>query len=111
MPMNKLVECVPNFSEGRRPEVLEAIAAAIRAVPGVTLLDMESDKDHNRSVFTFVGEPVDVKHAALDAAEEAVRLIDMERVEPTLRCPPLLQQCIDLVHVRVGEMVRVGQCQ
>lgn len=77
--MTKLVEAVPNFSEGRRPEVLEAIASAIRAVPGVALLDVEADKDHNRSVFTFVGEPPAVKHAALDAAAKAVELIDMEK--------------------------------
>ncbi len=77
--MTKLVECVPNFSEGRRPDVLEAIASAIRAVPGVTLLDMESDKDHNRSVFTFIGEPEAVKKAALAAAGKAVELIDMEK--------------------------------
>ena len=77
--MPKLVECIPNFSEGRRPEVLEAIAAAIRAVPGVTLLDMEADRDHNRSVFTFIGEPEAVEKAALEAAGQAVKLIDMEK--------------------------------
>jgi len=77
--MTKLVECIPNFSEGRRPEVLEAIAGAIRAVPGVTLLDMESDRDHNRSVYTFIGEPAAVKKAAVSAAEQAVKLIDMEK--------------------------------
>jgi len=77
--MPKLVECIPNFSEGRRPEVLEAIASAIRAVAGVTLLDTEADRDHNRSVFTFIGEPEAVKHAALDAAGKAVGLIDMEK--------------------------------
>jgi glutamate formiminotransferase len=76
--MAKLVEAVPNFSEGRRPEVLEAISAAIRSVPGVTLLDMEADKDHNRSVFTFVGGPEAVKEAALLAAAQAVKHIDME---------------------------------
>ncbi len=77
--MTKLVECIPNFSEGRRPEVLDAIAAAIRGTPGVTLLDMESDKDHNRSVFTFIGEPGQVGRAALGAAAKAVELIDMEK--------------------------------
>jgi glutamate formiminotransferase len=77
--MTKLVECIPNFSEGRRPEVLEAIAGAIRAIGGVTLLDMESDKDHNRSVMTFIGEPGAVKNGMLAAAEKAVELIDMEK--------------------------------
>jgi glutamate formiminotransferase len=76
--MTKVVECIPNFSEGRRPEVLEAIAGAIRSVPGVALLDMESDRDHNRSVYTFIGEPEAVKKAALAAAEQAVKYIDLE---------------------------------
>lgn len=77
--MTKLVECIPNFSEGRRPEVLEAIAGTIRATPGVTLLDMESDHDHNRSVMTFIGEPGAMKVAMLAAAATAVGLIDMEK--------------------------------
>ena len=77
--MTKLVECIPNFSEGRRPEVLEAIANAIRQTPGVTLLDTESDKDHNRSVMTFIGEPEAVKRGMLAAAAKAVELIDMEK--------------------------------
>jgi glutamate formiminotransferase len=77
--MTRLVECIPNFSEGRRPEVLEAIAGAVRGTPGVTLLDMESDKDHNRSVFTFIGEPEAVGRALLAAAAKAVELIDMEK--------------------------------
>jgi len=77
--MTKLVECIPNFSEGRRPEVLDAIAAAVRGTAGVTLLDMESDRDHNRSVLTFIGEPEAVKQAALAAAAKAVELIDMEK--------------------------------
>ena len=50
-----LVECVPNFSEGRRLEVVEQIADAVRGIPDVTLLDHSSDADHNRSVLTFVG--------------------------------------------------------
>ncbi|HHY92456.1 MAG TPA: glutamate formiminotransferase, partial [Firmicutes bacterium] len=54
--MARLVECVPNFSEGRRPEVIEAILAEIRQVPGVLLLDAASDASHNRTVVTFVGE-------------------------------------------------------
>ena len=54
--MARLVECVPNFSEGRRPEVIEAILAEIRQTTGVRLLDA-SDASHNRTVVTFVGEP------------------------------------------------------
>ena len=54
--MKRIVECVPNFSEGQRPEVIEAIRAAM-ARPGVTILDVSSDADHNRTVITLVGEP------------------------------------------------------
>jgi glutamate formiminotransferase len=75
--MGKIVECVPNFSEGRRIEVIDAIANTIKSVEGVRLLDYEHDKDHNRSVMTFIGEPEDVKKAAFSAAAKAAELIDM----------------------------------
>src|ERR671939_237674 len=65
----KLVECVPNFSEGRRPEVVDAIRDAIAAVEGVLLLDVSSDASHNRSVITFAAP---VEHA-VDAAFAGVR--------------------------------------
>jgi glutamate formiminotransferase/formiminotetrahydrofolate cyclodeaminase len=72
-----LVECVPNISEGRRPEVVEAVAAEVRAVSGVQLLDVESDVDHNRSVLTFVGEPEPVAEAAFRVVRRAAQLIDL----------------------------------
>jgi glutamate formiminotransferase/formiminotetrahydrofolate cyclodeaminase len=72
-----LVECIPNFSEGRRPEVVEAIADAVRGTPGVTLLDYSSDADHNRSVLTFVGTPEGIEVAAFAAIKTAAALIDM----------------------------------
>ncbi|MDR3590587.1 MAG: glutamate formimidoyltransferase [Negativicutes bacterium] len=75
--MAKLVECIPNFSEGRRPEVIAALAETIKAVPGVILLDHSSDQSHNRSVFTFVGTPEGAGEAAVAAARKAVELIDM----------------------------------
>ena len=75
--MTKLVECVPNFSEGRRTEVVEAIANSARAVKGVKLLDVEMDANHNRAVITFVGGIEAVKAAAFEAAKKAVQLIDM----------------------------------
>ncbi|MDK2880386.1 MAG: glutamate formiminotransferase / 5-formyltetrahydrofolate cyclo-ligase [Clostridia bacterium] len=77
--MDKLVECVPNFSEGRRPEVVEQILDVIRGVAGVKLLDYSSDPSHNRTVVTFVGGPEQVKTAAFLAAQKAAELIDMER--------------------------------
>ena len=75
--MTKIVECVPNFSEGRNPDVIEAIAQSIRAVAGVSLLSVEPDKDYNRSVVTFVGEPEAVERAAFEATRTAGELIEM----------------------------------
>lgn len=74
-----LVECIPNFSEARRPEVIEAIARAVQAVAGATLLDRHSDLDHNRTVLTFVGSPASVEEAAFQAIAKAAELIDMEQ--------------------------------
>ena len=73
----KIVECVPNFSEGRRKEVVGAIRDAAQGVPGVTLLDCESDQNHNRMVLTFVGSPEAVKAAALASSTKAIELIDL----------------------------------
>ena len=75
--MPRLVECVPNFSEGRRREVVDQILDSIAAVPGVTLLDREMDPDHNRSVLTFAGEPEPVAEAAFRAIAKASTLIDL----------------------------------
>ena len=77
--MKPLVECVPNFSEGRRKDVIDAILAEIAAVPGVTLLDHHADADHNRLVVTFVGEPQPVERAAFASIKKAAQLIDMDR--------------------------------
>ncbi len=74
-----LIECVPNFSEGRRPDVLAALVEAIKSVPGVRLLSHSADPDHNRSVFTFVGAPEPLLEAAFRAARTAVEKIDMEQ--------------------------------
>lgn len=77
--MPKIVECVPNFSEGRRPEVIEAIVDAARQVPGVKLLDVKPDASHNRTVVTFTGEPAAVRQAAFALSAKAAELIDMEK--------------------------------
>ncbi|NLA27933.1 MAG: glutamate formimidoyltransferase [Firmicutes bacterium] len=76
--MTKLIQCVPNFSEGRRLEIVEKIVQAITCVPSVNVLDQSSDASHNRSVITFVGPPEAVKRAAYSAVEKAAELIDME---------------------------------
>jgi glutamate formiminotransferase / formiminotetrahydrofolate cyclodeaminase len=75
--MNRIVECVPNFSEGRRPEVIDAIIAAITSAGGVYLLDREMDADHNRAVITFVGPPESVGPAVIRGVEAAMRYIDL----------------------------------
>jgi glutamate formiminotransferase len=75
--MPGIVECVPNVSEGRRPEVIDGLAAVIRAVPGVRLLDRTSDPDHNRSVFTFAGPPEAVEAAALALIDATYRVVDL----------------------------------
>jgi glutamate formiminotransferase len=74
----KLVECVPNFSEGRRIEVVDRLAAAVTRTPGALLLDRTSDASHNRTVLTLAGEPEAVVRAMEQAVEVAVGEIDME---------------------------------
>jgi glutamate formiminotransferase len=72
-----IIECIPNVSEGRRADVVDAIAAALRAVPGVRLLDHSSDPSHNRSVFTIAGDAGPIKAAVLAMYERAVPAIDL----------------------------------
>lgn len=77
--MNKIIECVPNFSEGRDKEKIEKIVDCFRNVEGVKLLDYSSDEDHNRSVVTVIGEPAPLKDAMVAAIGKAVELIDMTK--------------------------------
>lgn len=115
--MQKVVECVPNFSDGRRPEVYRAIADAIRSAPGTHILDISADADHNRSVITFVGSPAAVEEGAFRGIAEAARLIDLEnhtgehpRIGSTDVCPfiPIknvsFDECIALAN-RLGQRV------
>jgi glutamate formiminotransferase len=74
-----IVECVPNFSEGRDPVIVAAIGGAVRSVTGVQLLDTTSDRDHNRSVLTFGGAPGPVADAAVAAVRAAAERIDLTR--------------------------------
>lgn len=73
-----LVECIPNFSEGRRPEVIDALLQSIRGVPGILVLDRHSDADHNRTVITFAGPPEAVGEAAFAAIRTAAQWIDLD---------------------------------
>ncbi|MBC7875580.1 MAG: glutamate formimidoyltransferase [Anaerolineales bacterium] len=75
----KLIECIPNFSEARRPEVVDQIVASVNSVEGVRLLDRSSDLDHNRTVLTFAGMPAVVEEAAFRAIKTAAELIDLNQ--------------------------------
>ena len=118
-----IVECVPNFSEGRRPEVIQAIEEAISARPGILVLDRHSDFDHNRSVITFVGAPHAVAEAAFAAIATAAKLIDLDNHQGThprigaadvIPFVPIqgvsLADCVDLARAlgkRVGEELKL----
>jgi glutamate formiminotransferase/formiminotetrahydrofolate cyclodeaminase len=112
-----LIECIPNFSEARRPEVIDQIVAAIQSVSEVKLLDCSSDLDHNRTVLTFAGSPAGVEEAAFRAIQTAAELIDLDahkgehpRIGATDVVPfvPLsnatMDECIGIAR-RLGERV------
>jgi len=121
--MAKLVECVPNFSEGRRPEVIDAICNAITSIDGVVLLDKEMDHDHNRAVVTFVSHPNLAVEAAFEGYKKAAELIDMTthsgehpRMGACDVCPfiPIhdmeIDEAVELAHKlgkRVGEELQI----
>lgn len=114
-----MIECIPNFSEGRRQDVIDAIGAAIGEVAGTAILDVHADADHNRSVITFAGADDAVAEAAFRAVRRAAELIDMRehrgehpRVGATDVLPfvPLrgatLDQCVQIARAvgrRIGE--------
>ena len=115
--MTQLIECIPNFSEARRPEVIDQIVAAITSVEGASLLDRSSDLDHNRTVLTFAGPPDAVEEAAFRAIKTAAKLIDLDqhtgahpRLGATDVCPfvPLsdvsMEECIAIAQ-RLGQRV------
>ncbi|MDO9576631.1 MAG: glutamate formimidoyltransferase [Candidatus Cloacimonadales bacterium] len=115
----RIVECVPNFSEGRDHKILDAISETIKAVDGVTLLDVDPGADTNRTVVTIVGEPEPVMEAAFQAIKKASELIDMTkhsgahpRMGATDVCPfvPVsgvtMDDCVEFAH-KVGK--RVGE--
>ncbi len=112
-----IVECIANYSEARRPEVVDAIARAIAEVPGVFLLDRHSDMDHNRSVLTFAGAPQAVEEAAFRSIAKAAELINLDehtgehpRIGATDVVPfvPIsgvsMQECVEIAR-RLGKRV------
>ena len=115
--MQQIVECIPNFSNGRSPDVYNSIADAIRTVPSVRILHVSANTSHNRTVITFVGSLDDVAEGAFRAIARAAELIDMNqhqgdhpRIGATDVCPfvPIkgvsLEECINMAH-RLGERV------
>jgi glutamate formiminotransferase / formiminotetrahydrofolate cyclodeaminase len=118
-----LVECIPNFSEARRPDVVKAIVEAVTSVEGVTMLDQHSDHDHNRTVLTYVGSPNAVEEAAFQAIATAARLIDLNQHQgehPRLGATDVvpfvpirditMQECIEMARRlgrRVGEELQI----
>ena len=79
--MAKIIECIPNFSEGRNKEVIEGLAEVARSVPGVTLLDYSWDESHNRSVFTLVGDEKGISEVAFQLCKKASETIDLTKHE------------------------------
>lgn len=77
--MAKIVECIPNFSEGRNEEIINGLVETARSVAGVTLLDYSSDESHNRSVFTLVGDPESIQEVAFKLVKYASENIDMTK--------------------------------
>lgn len=114
---NPLVECIPNFSEARRPEVVEQILASIRSVEGIQILDHHSDLDHNRTVVTYLGAPAAVEEAAFQAIRIAAKLINLDQhtgehprlgatdVVPFVPISDInMQECVEMAR-RVGKRV------
>ncbi|MBZ5643685.1 MAG: glutamate formimidoyltransferase [Acidobacteriia bacterium] len=109
--MNRLIECVPNFSEGRDLAKVDAIAAAMSGVPGAWILDRSSDRDHNRSVITLAGEPEAVAEAAIRGVGKAGELIDMTKqsgAHPRIGATDVLP-FIPLENVTVEECVALAR--
>ena len=113
----KIIECVPNFSEGRDKNVINAIASAIEQTEGVRLLNVDPGADTNRTVVTFIGDPDSVQEAAFQAIKKAAELIDMRkhkgehpRIGATDVCPFIpvsgvtMQECVEIAR-KVGQRV------
>ncbi len=115
--MNKIIECIPNFSEGRNKEIIEKIMDTLRGKGGIKLLDYSSDSDHNRTVVTFIGEPEAVEKAIINMASVVYENIDMtihEGGHPRMGALDVvpfvpvsgvsMEECIELAN-RVGKQI------
>ena len=109
--LKRVIECVPNFSEGRDARVLADLASAVQSSARVQLLDYSADADHHRSVFTFTGAPLDVVTAALAAVRVACDRIDLNRhvgVHPRIGAADVVP-FVPLHHVDMEECVRLSR--
>ena len=115
--MAQIIESIPNISEGRNQEVIEACVDQIRTTPGCTLLNYSSDPNHNRTVITYIGDAKGVEEASVKLAKKAVELIDLTKHEgehPRMGCVDVMpfvpikdatnEECIELSH-RVGSRI------
>lgn len=115
--MAQIIESIPNISEGRNTEVIEACVDQIRSTPGCTLLNYSSDPNHNRTVITYIGDAKGVEEASVKLAKKAVELIDLTRHQgehPRMGCVDVMpfvpikdatnEECIELSH-RVGSRI------
>jgi len=109
--MQKLIECVPNFSEGTNKDTIEAIASEIKSVKDIKLLDYSSDPDHNRSVYTFTGSPESIAEAAFISAKKAVELINIfehKGVHPKIGAVDVIP-FIPLANATIDDCVQIAQ--
>src|SRR6266576_2100717 len=113
--MQKLIECVPNFSEGRDPDIIRQITAAIKSAEGISLLDVDPGASTNRTVVTFVGSPQAVVEGAFRGIEKAAELIDMRkhkgahpRMGATDVCPFIPISNVDWSE-RIGSAKQLGK--
>ena len=109
--MRKLMECVPNFSEGRDKALVEKIIDEARKVEGIIILDYSSDKDHNRTVLTMIGSPEQVREAAINTAKKAAELIDMAKHEgahPRMGATDVIP-FTPVTNVTIGECVEIAK--
>jgi glutamate formiminotransferase len=112
MMTKKLVECIPNFSEGRDKEKLKLLEEEVAAVSGVTLLDVQADGNHNRSVFTFIGNPEGVLEAAFQLAKKAMEIIDLtchQGEHPRMGAADVIP-FVPIMNMDIKECVELSRC-
>lgn len=111
MKGQQIVECVPNFSEGREEHVVRSIVNEIRSVPNIRVLDVHSDRDHNRSVVTFIGGPDEIEEAALACVRAASRMIDLKGhrgVHPRLGAADVIP-FVPIRNVEIEDCMRIAR--